>query len=633
MALVVRTLPPEVLQEVFALLSPQERHGTVQLVCRAWLAAVQPSRSNAFLFNDLVVASPSVAAARPFRAPLDDAETARYIRAWLLGRRLWVERLTVDVSGTPGRGAVAAWASPFGRALPVLAEAPGAADAGFGAAAASDEAGACEPRGVRTLTVVGPGVRAADFCPSPSPAPAVTPADAAGAVILGAFALPTVEELTVSDIPWAASLRPLVDLCASGCGLTRLRRLTLSRSFYHANSAPAFGAGSSLSGAGSFSDNCSPDFNRGSIDSSTASTTTTTNAFDDGVPLDGGAAEAWEALGALLGKLPCLEVLDLSYTHAMTYLDPARGAAAAPWPALPALRHLSLAHDLSVQPPPPAPDRPWRAGAVAAASAAGAAEVVGSGAAHPSMGARREAAPQQPSYATVCDGAAVQQLAHLSLDSEELEDEVDEALDVSADEPAVAAKAAEAQEAQDVDWVSLAGPSAAAPQAHPPQPQQDFDSSLLTVDAAHAAVELLTWLPRCAALVTLDLRGCGLEAVPLAVVHLRQLQRLDLQGNPLVSLRLPGPLESLTWLRLSTDPCYDMLYDMAAAEVGEAVAVDEMMVAELPTPALEELEVDSTSERALDAVAQAAAGLAALRRLVLVDHHSGVISSRVVQAA
>lgn len=39
------------------------------------------------------------------------------------------------------------------------------------------------------------------------------------------------------------------------------------------------------------------------------------------------------------------------------------------------------------------------------------------------------------------------------------------------------------------------------------------------------------------------------------------------QDNPLVSLRLPGPLESLTWLRLSTDPCYDMLYNMTAAEV------------------------------------------------------------------
>eukprot|EP00198_Chlamydomonas_reinhardtii_P002576 XP_001691912.1 predicted protein [Chlamydomonas reinhardtii] len=515
MALLARTLPPEVLQEIIELLSPQERHAVVPLVCKAWLAAVHPQRSNAFLFKDLVVASPAMLAsgARPVRTPLGDDSLACYIRAWLLDRRPWVERLTVDVSpGPTGRGEVAAWASAFGRALPALAQEPasGAGNPGACAEAASNEPGDVEaPAGVRVLTIVGPG------------------------------------ELILSDVPWAASLRPLVDLCPSG----------------------------------------------------TASTvTTTTHTFDDGAPLDGGAAEAWEALGALLGKLPCLEVLDLSYTHAMTYLDPARGAAAAPWPALTALKHLSLAHDLSVQPPPPAPEWTWRPAAGATVSACGAAsEVVGAGGAGPSsVGHARQAAQLPASYAAACNGTAAEQLAHLSLGSEESEDET---------------------------------------QTLEPLLQQEFDSSLLTVDAAHAAVELLTWLPRCAALVTLDLRGCGLEAVPLAVVHLRQLQRLDLQDNPLVSLRLPGPLESLTWLRLSTDPCYDMLYNMTAAEVGEAVAVDEMMVAELPTPALEELEVDSTSDRALDAVAQAAAGLAALRRMVLANPHTGVTSSRVVQAA
>lgn len=45
------------------------------------------------------------------------------------------------------------------------------------------------------------------------------------------------------------------------------------------------------------------------------------------------------------------------------------------------------------------------------------------------------------------------------------------------------------------------------------------------------------------------------------------------------------------------------------------------------------VQVDSTSDRALDAVAQAAAGLAALRRMVLANPHTGVTSSRVVQAA
>ncbi|KXZ55688.1 hypothetical protein GPECTOR_2g1238 [Gonium pectorale] len=359
-------------------------------------------------------------------------------------------------------------------------------------------------------------------------------------------------------------------------------------------------------------------------------------------PLSGSeAAEAWESLGRLLAtRCPQLERLDLAYTHAITYVDPARGATTAPWPPLLQLRELVLAHDLAVQPPPllarhtsapqPTASSPVSASVASTPPGAGEGSTSGSAAA---VGAQSHAAAgssggtPKAACSTAAAGRAtgavnsqVPEQAFAAAPLQELSAGGGGAASGSA---AVASAATQGgpglgsfcfselnEEEKEVEEEEEAEEEAGEVAFGPPS---------LTVDAAHASVELLTWLPSCSAVTSLDLRRCGLEAVPLAVTHLPALARLDLQGNPLASMRLPGPLPCLTRLRFSLDPCYDLLYDMTVAINGEVAAAEEFWTVELPAPLLEELEVDSSSERALGLLREAASGLSHVRQLTLVS--------------
>ncbi|EFJ49569.1 hypothetical protein VOLCADRAFT_89919 [Volvox carteri f. nagariensis] len=333
--------------------------------------------------------------------------------------------------------------------------------------------------------------------------------------------------------------------------------------------------------------------------------------------LDGGAVEAWAALGAALQALPLLERLDLAHTHAITYCDPARGVAAAPWPPLSKLRELSLAHDLSVQPPPPPP----MMGGSGVGEAGG---VRGSGAAADADVPAVVVAPTGGFTATVSQAGFPTATAAIGYNN--YADDLD-ASGTHVDDFRNGLAAAAGVRGGSLEAAADDEVEAAAEEMEAAAVGALYGPPILTVDATHALVELLTWLPSCNSLSSLDLRFCGLEAVPLVVAHLPSLARLDLYGNPLVTMQLPGPLRILAWLRFSLDPCYDLLADMMAAEVGEEAAAAEMWTVELQAPQLEELEVESTSARALGLLWAAAAGLPCMRRLVLTDKSAEALRS------
>ncbi|GIL57544.1 hypothetical protein Vafri_12749 [Volvox africanus] len=603
-------LSKDLLESIFDLLGSHERRVTVPLVCKAWREAVTPSKTTSKLWEDVEVHDLQCRSrnAQQSRANYDltihfekDARLAESISRWLLQRRDFLSKLTVfpvtAMESSVPEYSLALWSSAFGHALTSLATSSKLAH----------------------LTVRGPGVHAA-ACTSTGtfsrPSHGHSDPDAAGAILRGAFSLPSLHVLHVYDVPWAGSLhfaimsasalasklsfavsstamftpaparRPL----PSHLMLTNLRELVINRSFYQG------------------SDN-----------------------LDDNDVLDGGAVEAWSMLGRALKGLPLLERLDLAYTHALTYCDPARGVVAAPWPPLQKLCELSLAHDLSVQPPPsPPPPSPTPVAAASMSSQPPRRPTHGSVASDgiwmsPGMsngsvswftwnaatatGAANDSVASAAADALVAGGAGG--IAALAEDPTaaaapplSLPPPLPRSPAIALPAAAAAAAAPDASDACDLSdgenegradcKEALAGEGMEAEAAALPAGTEDvslFGSPMLTVDAAHALVELHSWLPGCTALTSLDLRNCGLEAVPLAVAHLPMLLKLDLYGNPLVTMRLPNPLRSLVWLRFSLDPCYDMLYEMMVADAGEELAAEEMWTVELQAPQLQELEV------------------------------------------
>ncbi|GIL92683.1 hypothetical protein Vretifemale_20193 [Volvox reticuliferus] len=570
-------LPNDLLESVFGLLSSHERRVTVPLVCKAWAEAITPSKTTSKLWetveiHDLHCRGLSAQECRANNGVMlqstKHARLAEAISRWLHQRcnlmsRLTVFPVTVMESSAQARS-LALWSSAFGQALPTLASSSKLVQ----------------------LTIHGPGVHAATGPGTFSrPSHGYSDPNAAGAILRGAFSLSSLHELHVYDVPWAESLHaaivpgsalaPNMAFAVTAAAtftptpppglpshltLTNLRELVINRSFYQQGN----------------------------------------DSLDDSVVLDGGAVEAWAMLGTAMKDLPLLERLDLAHTHALTYCDPARGVAAAPWPPLQKLLQLSLAHDLSVQPPPPPPSAP----------AAGGASV-------PSQPPRRShgsiradglwTSPEVYNTSVTGNTTIVTGAAN---DSDGTAVAAADACDLSNDE-------GDGDFRETFEDEALESEAAAPPAAT--EGVSVFRQPMLTVDAAYALVELHSWLPGCTALASLDLRNCGLEAVPLAVAHLPMLTKLDLYGNPLVTMRMPDPLRSLVWLRFSLDPCYDMLYEMMAAEGGEELAAEDMWTVELPAPQLQELEVDSSSLRALELIREAASGLSQLRRLVLVD--------------
>ncbi|GIL92684.1 hypothetical protein Vretimale_19435 [Volvox reticuliferus] len=553
------------------------RRVTVPLVCKAWAEAITPSKTTSKLWetveiHDLHCRGLSAQECRANNGVMlqstKHARLAEAISRWLHQRcnlmsRLTVFPVTVMESSAQARS-LALWSSAFGQALPTLASSSKLVQ----------------------LTIHGPGVHAATGPGTFSrPSHGYSDPNAAGAILRGAFSLSSLHELHVYDVPWAESLHaaivpgsalaPNMAFAVTAAAtftptpppglpshltLTNLRELVINRSFYQQGN----------------------------------------DSLDDSVVLDGGAVEAWAMLGTAMKDLPLLERLDLAHTHALTYCDPARGVAAAPWPPLQKLLQLSLAHDLSVQPPPPPPSAP----------AAGGASV-------PSQPPRRShgsiradglwTSPEVYNTSVTGNTTIVTGAAN---DSDGTAVAAADACDLSNDE-------GDGDFRETFEDEALESEAAAPPAAT--EGVSVFRQPMLTVDAAYALVELHSWLPGCTALASLDLRNCGLEAVPLAVAHLPMLTKLDLYGNPLVTMRMPDPLRSLVWLRFSLDPCYDMLYEMMAAEGGEELAAEDMWTVELPAPQLQELEVDSSSLRALELIREAASGLSQLRRLVLVD--------------
>ncbi len=329
-----------------------------------------------------------------------------------------------------------------------------------------------------------------------------------------------------------------------------------------------------------------------------------------GCNLDGGAAEGWAALGRALANLPHLEHLDLSYTHGMTYVDPARGAARTAFPPLRALRRLVLAHDLAVESTPKPRDQRgdddsdgsgldgWHCGsqggkASAATSASGETST-----------RRWIEAPE----------GLVTRRAELAASEGGTDGQMQPHIDWY-EEPTLAAEG----EAGEGEGEAHTGGEDGLGYAMLAALDLEAGAEFLAVEAPLASVELLTWLPGCGEIRDLDLSYCGLEAPPLALAQLPHLARLDLrvsgspaggresccselgipmpaprrpacsvrahghsgahmrrpvlphglpQGNPLTSLRFPGPLPSLTILCFSLDDRYERRAELLAAEVG-----------------------------------------------------------------
>ncbi|GLI67961.1 hypothetical protein VaNZ11_012296 [Volvox africanus] len=594
-------LPKDLLECIFDLLGSHERRVTVPLVCKAWREAVTPSKTTSKLWEDVEIhalqcrgrnAQQSIANDDLMIHSIKEARLTEAISRWLLQRRDFLSRLTVfpvtAVESSVPNCSLTLWSSAFGHALASLAISSKLEH--FTVRGPGAHAAACTSTGTGTGTFSRPSHGHSD-------------PDAAGAILRSAFSLPSLHVMHVYDVPWAGSLHfatmpasalapklsfavfsyatftptPAHRLPPSHLMLTNLRELVINRSFYQG------------------CDN-----------------------LDDNAALDCGAVEAWATLGTALEGLPLLERLDLAYTHALTYCDPARGVVTAPWPPLQKLRKLSLAHDLSVQPPPPpSPPSPTVVATASVSSQPPWRPIHGSIGGdgiwmNPGMfngsvswltgNAATATGPANDSMATaVAASSSSSGACDLSDGEKEGRAGCKEALTGEAVEADAAALPA------GTEGVSLFGPP------------------MLTVDAAHALVELHSWLPQCTALTSLDLRNCGLEAVPLAVAHLPMLSKLDLYGNPLVTMRFPDSLRSLVWLRFSLDPCYDMLYEMMAADAGEELAGEEMWSVELPAPQLQELVVDSSSLRALELIRGAASGLSQLRRLVLVDRSADAL--------
>ncbi|PNH03744.1 hypothetical protein TSOC_010173 [Tetrabaena socialis] len=570
------SLPSDILVTIFGALSAHDRRVVIPLVCKQWRRAVAPSPSTSALWalvelrdgdQDANLPRPRASFSAFSKASNDPDRLALQtgaVRTWLTDRLGSTAELDIHLRAhARSSQTLAAWAAALGLALPALAPSTK----------------------LRRLALRGPGTprrRAPASSAILLGAPAETEtadAEAAGLAVRAALSLPSLESLTLADIPWVHALH--------AC-------LAPAPSAPHASTSASTSAGIQTAPhpLPSYSLPPPPPLPPFSLAAVNLRELTIANCFYSGVGghdpgrygVPGAAAEesSWEALGAALAGLPYLEALEMSYTHAMSYVDPARGLVPRPWPALPRLRRLCLANDLAVQPPPPQlllPD--LLVGCGGAIGEAGWGDMAG-----PVAGQGQQAPGSQGAGGRGVGGP------ELAAETEALLAQYD----------------SDHHHSYDIEHGS----------------HSDAPVVYLTIDAAHAAVELLAWLPSCTSLTALDLSRCGLEAVPLAVLHLPHLARLDLYGNPLVTLRLlPGPMPALEWLRASLDPCYELLLAELAAEAGPAAAGEEMLVVELQAPRLQELEVDASSAWVLALIREATAVMPCLRRLTLIDTSEG----------